>query len=136
MANSKGGFLVDDGKEVDEELRKKELQRERERAKQNLEPRTCILSVRYATHIDYGGTAINIALEKNPKCRECESLDLDQTYRKVFGCLVCNKCKTDLPDKYSLLTKTECKDVSTSPSPCCTIFLTKTCFSGLPLDRS
>lgn len=39
MVNSKGGFLVEDGKEVDEDLRAKERERERQRAKQNLEPR-------------------------------------------------------------------------------------------------
>ena len=42
MVNTKGGFLVEDGKEVDEEQRRKEKERERQRAVQNLEPRTCI----------------------------------------------------------------------------------------------
>lgn len=40
-------------------------------------------------------------------------MDIDQTYKKVFGCLVCNKCKNEKPEKYSLLTKTECKEVRT-----------------------
>ena len=40
MVNSKGGFLVEDGKEVDEELRAKEKERERQRAMQNVEPGT------------------------------------------------------------------------------------------------
>ena len=39
MVNSKGGFLVEDGKEVDEELIAKEKERERQRAIQNLDPR-------------------------------------------------------------------------------------------------
>jgi len=39
MVNSKGGFLVEDGKEVDEELIRKEKEREKQRAKQNLEER-------------------------------------------------------------------------------------------------
>lgn len=39
MVNSKGGFLVEDGKEVDEELLAKEKERERQRTLQNLEPR-------------------------------------------------------------------------------------------------
>lgn len=39
-------------------------------------------------------------------------MDIDPTFRKVFGCLVCNKCKNEKPEKYSLLTKTECKEVS------------------------
>jgi len=40
MVNTKGGYLVEDGKEVDETMIAKEKQRERERAKHNLEPRT------------------------------------------------------------------------------------------------
>ena len=47
----------------------------------------------------------------NPKCKECQSMDIDQTFKKVFGCLICNKCKNEQPEKYSLLTKTECKEV-------------------------
>lgn len=39
MVNSKGGFLVEEGREVDEEERRKEVQREKQRAKQNVEPR-------------------------------------------------------------------------------------------------
>ena len=39
MVNSKGGFLVEDEKEVTEDLRAKERERERERAMQTLEPR-------------------------------------------------------------------------------------------------
>ena len=38
-------------------------------------------------------------------------MDIDQTYRKVFGCLVCKRCQNEKPEKYSLLTKTECKEV-------------------------
>ena len=39
MVNTKGGYLVEDDKEVDEGMIAKEKQRERERAKHNLEPR-------------------------------------------------------------------------------------------------
>lgn len=38
MVNSKGGFLVEDDKEVDEDLRAKEKERERQRAQQSTEP--------------------------------------------------------------------------------------------------
>ncbi|KAI0639149.1 thioesterase-like superfamily-domain-containing protein [Trametes polyzona] len=92
MVNSKGGFLVEDGKEVDEDVRAKEKERERQRAMQNLEP------------------PIYLDPKLNPRCKECNSMDIDQTYKKVFGCLVCNKCKNEKPEKYSLLTKTECKE--------------------------
>lgn len=39
MVNSKGGFLVEDGQEIDEDSRIKARERERQRAMQNLEPR-------------------------------------------------------------------------------------------------
>jgi len=39
MFNSKGGFLVEEGKEIDEDERRKERERERQRAQQNMEPR-------------------------------------------------------------------------------------------------
>ena len=48
----------------------------------------------------------------NPKCNECQSMDIDQTFKKVFGCLVCKKCQNAKPEKYGLLTKTECKEAS------------------------
>jgi len=92
MVNSKGGFLVEDDKEADAELRLKEKERERERARQALDP------------------PIFLDPALNPKCQECGKIDIDQTYRKVFGCLVCNACKNAKPEKYSLLTKTECKE--------------------------
>ncbi|EED78440.1 predicted protein, partial [Postia placenta Mad-698-R] len=92
MVNSKGGFLLEDGKEADAELRAKEKERERQRAMQNLDP------------------PLFLDPKLNPKCNECQSVDIDQTYKKVFGCLVCNKCKNEKPEKYSLLTKTECKE--------------------------
>ncbi|PCH33398.1 hypothetical protein WOLCODRAFT_129747 [Wolfiporia cocos MD-104 SS10] len=92
MVNSKGGFLVEDGREVDEDVRAKEKERERQRAMQSLAP------------------PIFLDSSLNPKCRECQSVDIDPTFRKVFGCLICNRCKNEKPEKYSLLTKTECKE--------------------------
>ncbi|KIK71319.1 hypothetical protein GYMLUDRAFT_235654 [Collybiopsis luxurians FD-317 M1] len=92
MVNSKGGFLIADDKEVDEATIRKELERERQRTMQNVEP------------------PINLELDKNPKCQECQTIDIDHMYKKVFGCLVCKRCTKEKPERYSLLTKTECKD--------------------------
>ncbi|KAK8133656.1 hypothetical protein PG984_005668 [Apiospora sp. TS-2023a] len=44
------------------------------------------------------------------KCRECGSLEIDFVWEETFGCAVCGRCKEAKPEKYSLLTKTECKD--------------------------
>ncbi|TFK41346.1 thioesterase-like superfamily-domain-containing protein [Crucibulum laeve] len=92
MVNSKGGFLVEEGKEVDLDRIRKEKERERQRAMQSLEP------------------PMFLDPAMNPKCKECESMDIDQTFKKVFRCLVCKKCQNEIPEKYSLLTKTECKE--------------------------
>lgn len=44
------------------------------------------------------------------RCRECRSMDIDFVWEEVFHICVCSKCKEKFPDKYSLLTKTECKE--------------------------
>ncbi|KAJ2067361.1 DNA repair protein rad14, partial [Coemansia sp. S155-1] len=44
------------------------------------------------------------------KCCECGSIDLDMVYLKIFKVMVCKPCVDKIPDKYSLLTKTEAKE--------------------------
>ena len=52
-----------------------------------------------------------LADEKTRKrCRECNTMEIDFVWEEVFGCAVCNKCKEKYPEKYSLLTKTECRE--------------------------
>ncbi|KAI0479509.1 XPA protein C-terminus-domain-containing protein [Xylariaceae sp. FL0804] len=48
--------------------------------------------------------------KERKKCRECRNLEIDFVWEEVFGCAVCNACKERLPEKYSLLTKTECRE--------------------------
>ncbi|KND87670.1 DNA repair protein RAD14 [Tolypocladium ophioglossoides CBS 100239] len=48
--------------------------------------------------------------EKRKRCRECRSLEIDFVWEEVFHICVCHKCKDKFPEKYSLLTKTECKE--------------------------
>lgn len=43
-------------------------------------------------------------------CRECGSMEIDFVWDEVFNCCVCNACKEKIPEKYSLLTKTECRE--------------------------
>ncbi|VEU19679.1 DEKNAAC100600 [Brettanomyces naardenensis] len=45
-----------------------------------------------------------------PTCFECGSIDIDKKMNEVFGCRVCRRCEEKFPEKYSLLTKTECKE--------------------------
>lgn len=44
------------------------------------------------------------------KCRECASLEIDWKWQDVFSIGICNACKDRIPEKYSLLTKTEARD--------------------------
>lgn len=44
------------------------------------------------------------------RCCECDSTDLDITYLKIYKTKVCKPCIERVPDKYSLLTKTEAKE--------------------------
>jgi DNA-repair protein complementing XP-A cells len=48
--------------------------------------------------------------KERTKCRECGSVEIDWVWEEVFGVGVCHACKEKVPDKYSLLTKTECKE--------------------------
>ncbi|KAL1957114.1 hypothetical protein VTO42DRAFT_6372 [Malbranchea cinnamomea] len=48
--------------------------------------------------------------ERQKKCRECGSLEIDWKWEEIFRCAVCSLCKEKYPEKYSLLTKTEAKE--------------------------
>lgn len=100
LHNSKGGFLLDDdassgpggtgAPKTIEEVRK-ERERERERIRAAMEP-GIILS------------------DRESLCVECGSRELNDELRRVFGIKVCRACERKLPEKYSLLTKTEVKE--------------------------
>jgi DNA-repair protein complementing XP-A cells len=48
--------------------------------------------------------------EEAKRCAECGSLELNWTFDEIFGYQVCAACEKKLPEKYSLLTKTEARD--------------------------
>jgi len=56
------------------------------------------------------GLSVLDDVETRKKCRECNSLEIDFVWEEVFHLCVCGKCKEKFPEKYSLLTKTECKE--------------------------
>ncbi|KAK9474377.1 XPA protein C-terminus-domain-containing protein [Dipodascopsis tothii] len=88
MKDSKGGFMND---EADELARQQTLAEwQQKRVGQEMP------------------SAINP--EENPKCFECDTIHIDYEFLKVFGCRVCHACKNKVPEKYSLLTKTECRE--------------------------
>lgn len=88
VKDSKGGFMVEE-----EALRKTADDRLK-----NLEE-----SRKY-------NPPLSMNKDENEKCFECGSQELDFQFLGVFHCRVCFKCKAEIPDKYSLLTKTECKE--------------------------
>ncbi|KAI8329526.1 XPA protein C-terminus-domain-containing protein [Chlamydoabsidia padenii] len=45
-----------------------------------------------------------------PKCKDCDSLNVDSVFYQVFHLCVCNDCKEKYPEKYSLITKTEARE--------------------------
>ncbi|KAK5997731.1 DNA repair protein rad14 [Cladobotryum mycophilum] len=116
MTDTKGGFLSteDDphnyalgGKksgQADDELRPKGMtvqEWEKQRTIRNLK--------RLKAGPFEPGISVLDDLEKRKKCRDCSSLEIDFVWEEVFHICVCNKCKEKYPEKYSLLTKTECK---------------------------
>ncbi|UNI24620.1 DNA repair protein rad14 [Purpureocillium takamizusanense] len=56
------------------------------------------------------GISVLVDEDKRKRCRECRSLEIDFVWEEVFHVCVCHKCKDKYPEKYSLLTKTECKE--------------------------
>jgi DNA-repair protein complementing XP-A cells len=48
--------------------------------------------------------------ERNEVCRECGSLEVDWKWVEVFHMGICGRCKDEMPEKYSLLTKTEARE--------------------------
>lgn len=48
--------------------------------------------------------------DEEKTCWECGSKEIDWKWKDVFKCRVCEKCKKEKPEKYSLLTKTEARE--------------------------
>lgn len=53
---------------------------------------------------------ISVLDEAKSACRECGSREVDFQWVGVFGVAICHACKERLPERYSLLTKTEARD--------------------------
>ncbi|KAI5970171.1 RAD14 [Candida margitis] len=93
MQDTKGGFIHDEDRpRVDEETLQewKDKQKELEQLKKAAPP---------------------IDIDTAPKCYECGSLDIDLNLYTNFGKVrACRSCIKKMPEKYSLLVKTECKE--------------------------
>ncbi|GAA5884962.1 hypothetical protein JCM6882_007172 [Rhodosporidiobolus microsporus] len=100
LKNSRGGFLLEG--EEDDPARLRERRMQEELKLKRLENARKMGQLR--------GAGMSLDPLENPKCVHCGTTDLDDQMRIVFGIMVCTNCKKDNPDRYSLLTKTECKE--------------------------
>ncbi|KAG7660593.1 RAD14 [[Candida] subhashii] len=93
MQDSRGGFIQDDGKtrSVDEQTLEewKEKQQEQQIIRELPPP---------------------IDIDNAPRCFDCNSLEIDPNLYTNFNVRACRKCVKEKPEKYALLTKTECKE--------------------------
>ncbi|KAI8143727.1 XPA protein C-terminus-domain-containing protein [Fennellomyces sp. T-0311] len=98
MVDSKGGFLVEESKE--DQL----VQARKEQATK--------LSPFIRSHAQFTPCFVAISADpsENPKCRDCQSMDVDPIFYQVFKISVCPACKEKYPERYSLITKTEAKE--------------------------
>lgn len=112
MTDTKGGFLSaeDDPnglgprKGGDDELRPKNM------TVQEWERQQLIKDLRRQKVGPFEpGLSVLVDEETKKRCRECRSLEIDFVWEEVFHICLCNACKEKYPEKYSLLTKTECK---------------------------
>lgn len=118
MTDTKGGFLSTEDDDSYGHARKPEgdggeeqQQRPKHMTVQEWERLQLIRSLKRNKTGPYepGLSVLDDPVERK-RCRECRSLEIDFVWDEVFGVSVCNKCKDKFPDKYSLLTKTECKE--------------------------
>ncbi|SCZ91929.1 BZ3500_MvSof-1268-A1-R1_Chr5-3g08226 [Microbotryum saponariae] len=100
VKNSKGGFLLDNEEDDPRKIRARQMEEAlRQKRIENAQKQGQLREPKMA-----------LDQQHNPKCRHCGSMDLDTQLRTIFGVFVCAKHKAELPDLYSLLTKTECKE--------------------------
>lgn len=102
MKNTKGGFLLAD--EEDDERVHHQRQLEEDLRKQRLR------ELERKNAVAQDPPLSNDPTLPQPKCEICNSIELDFQIHKIFNVPVCPQCKHENPDRYSLLTKTECKE--------------------------
>ncbi|KAM9939078.1 hypothetical protein OXX80_001439 [Metschnikowia pulcherrima] len=97
MKDSRGGFLDETEKNglKGAEEEPQSLQEWKEKQKQDLAVKEL---------------APPLDIANAPRCFECESLEIDANLHTNFHVRVCRRCMKEKPEKYALLTKTECRE--------------------------
>ncbi|CAG8745505.1 5355_t:CDS:2, partial [Dentiscutata erythropus] len=84
MINTRGGFLLED---QDENSKKRKIR-----------------------EIDPEDPPIDPHHSDTPRCKECNTVEIDYQFHRTFRVDICKACKEKFPEKFSLLTKTEAKE--------------------------
>lgn len=92
MKDSHGGFMNEEqGEEINQSLEDWKAKQKREHIVRELPP--------------------PLDISAAPKCFECNSLEIDPNlYSNFRQVRVCRRCAKEKPEKYALLTKTECRE--------------------------
>ncbi|KAB8211641.1 XPA protein C-terminus-domain-containing protein [Aspergillus parasiticus] len=114
MTDTKGGFLTQEDDPFNKALHVKdgkEEQRPANMTQREWERKQLLDSLRRNRTGPFE-PALSVLDDKNKqkKCRECGSLEIDWKWEQDLRCCVCHACKEKFPEKYSLLTKTEAKE--------------------------
>ena len=114
MTDTKGGFLSTDDDPFNKALQDGSRPQEARPAHMTVAEWERMQTIRNLKRLKQGpyepGLSVLADAKEQKRCAECDSREIDWVWEEVFHVCVCNACKDKLPDKYSLLTKTECKE--------------------------
>lgn len=113
MTNTRGGFITVDDDPYNLALKKgvPESDRPKHMTEKEWERFQTLRNLKRTKQGPFEPGLSSIDDQKNrKKCRECGSPEIDFVWEEVFKSCVCSSCKEKFPEKYSLLTKTECKE--------------------------
>ncbi|CAK7233775.1 DNA repair protein rad14 [Sporothrix curviconia] len=114
MTDTKGGFLSTDDDPFNKALQDGRKPQDAKPAHMTVTEWERMQTIRNLKRLKQGpyepGLSVLSDAKEQKRCGECDSREIDWVWEEVFHVCVCNPCKDKLPDKYSLLTKTECKE--------------------------
>lgn len=114
MTDTKGGFLTAEDDPNNKAMRVEEQDggKPAQLTQKDWERQQLLKSLRnqYAGPFEPGINAMAAKDEETNKCEECGAFEIDFKWLDVFDIAVCNACKEKIPEKYSLLTKTEARE--------------------------
>lgn len=114
MTDTKGGFLTTDDDPFNKALQDVKGSQEVRPVHMSVAEWERMQTIRNLKRLKQGpfepGLSVLADAKEQKCCAECGSREIDWVWEEVFAVSVCNACKDKLPERYSLLTKTECKE--------------------------